>query len=193
MRSLRVSIPRMVSLLHILSCRMEDEYHVMLRLYYQDVQVFLYRWTIFALSCSVLQRHSFWLEMCFPAIEYHFRESANSSGMRDYLLCLWAVTGTSRIKDLLMSKSFCCKLWDDLVCFLPNWTSFMRKPKPSKLFEKYTVFREIHRFYFSFSCYAHLLECRKKPTDVKMGAVWDLWKDVKQIWGQSWLLDFPQA
>lgn len=53
------------------------------------------------------------------------------------------------LRTLLMSKSFCCKLWDDLVCFLPSRTRCMRKPKPSELFRKRTVFREFRRFYFS--------------------------------------------
>lgn len=149
MRSLGLFILRMVSLLHISSCRMEDECHVMLRLYFQDVWVFFVWMNSLGL---VVQYHSckgsLWVKVCFLTTEYDFSQSANSSGVRDYLLCLWAVTGSSRIKDLLMSKSFCCKTLRRPCLFSSQQNKFYDKAEIQQAFQKYTVFREIHRFGF---------------------------------------------
>lgn len=168
----------MVSLWRILSCTMGDASSKI----FWGCKSFLYAF-----------KGYFWLKMRFPTIECDFSQSANSSGMRDCFLCLWAATGSSGIKDLLMSEEFLLQTLRRPCLFSSKQNKFYVKAKTQPAFQIYTVFREIRRFYFSFSCYAHLLECGIKNTDVKMGAVWDLWNDLKQIWGQSWLLDFLLA
>lgn len=107
-------------------------------------------WTFLASSSSVIYlKVPFDSKMCFQTAQSDFSQSANSSGTRDCFLRLWAVTGSSRIKDPFDVKEFLLQTLRRPCLFSSKQNTLYEKAKTQRAFRKRTVFREFHRFYFS--------------------------------------------